>query len=564
MKTKKLALLLLSLVLSVNMGVTAKASEVESDKVENITEAVSETDLAVGDYFTVDYITYIVTSVTDTLEVGVYDASARLRAVAPPSSVTYNDVTYMVTSVTDGAFYNNTRMTSIVIPEGVRTVGDGAFRGCKNVTTISLPSTMETFTTMGFAGLESITLASGNEHFQLIDGVLFSKDGTKLWLYPSAKAGTTYTVPEGTTTIVESSFYENKNLQIINLANSITSVEAYAFYQANALTAMTLGRNVSSVGEYNFKGCPNLTSITLQNSGELGMYTIYDCASLETVTIDGSLSGYGAFALHELPNLEEYIVTSSPYFTTADKVLFYGTQLLRYPAAKEGTSYVVPKDTSVIAGLAFNCMQNTSEVILPEGVSLTVMAFQYPNDTTPMSIYFRDKESVTMSSSRSGVFVGLVEGSKIYLPTEAALASFNTYSSAINPAGSVTAEVGSIPSTAITLNSTEVELGVGQTYTLVETLTPFNSTDLVAWVSSDSSVASVSANGVITGVGNGNCTITATTDSGATAIANVSISEAGVAAYTLSRFEDTEIELEPSLPDYSSVVFNPEGKYAME
>ena len=444
MKKKKFSFLIMFAALMLTVmtfePTTVKAAELEDLHSEAAVSPASE--LAVGDEFTVSNITYCVTSVSPTLEVEAYYAPMRLTTITIPGTVTYNNVTYAVTSIPDGAFFDNYRTTKIVISEGVKTVGESAFQGCDAVTRIELPSTLESFTTMGFKSLQTITLASGNEHFRLVDGVLYTYDGAKLWLYPSGKAGTSYTVPEGTTVIGDSAFYENKYLQTITLADSVTTIEAYAFDTLNALTSITFEDSITSIGDHNLRSCPELVSVTFKNSGSLGNYCVYDCESLETIVIDGQLNGYGYFSLYDLPSLQQYQVTNSNYYTSRDGVLYRGTQLLRYPSAKTNTDYVVPDDTTVIAGLAFNYMQNTTTVVLNPGVTLNVMAFYYPNDTSPMTIYFRDETSVSLSASTSGVFVGMVTGSHIYLPTEAALESFNSYGSAVNPTNSATVGIG--------------------------------------------------------------------------------------------------------------------------
>lgn len=67
-----------------------------------------------------------------------------------------------------------------------------------------------------------------------------------------------------------------------------------------------------------------------------------------------------------------------------------------------------------------------------------------------------------------------------------------------------------VPCTGISLNKSTTELGgVGETETLTASVTPVDTTDTITWASSDASVATVS-NGVITAVGLGAATITAT------------------------------------------------------
>lgn len=73
-----------------------------------------------------------------------------------------------------------------------------------------------------------------------------------------------------------------------------------------------------------------------------------------------------------------------------------------------------------------------------------------------------------------------------------------------------TVVLDAVPCTGISLSSnSQAFTAIGATATITATLTPADTTDVLSWSSSDNSVASV-ANGVITSVGNGSATITAT------------------------------------------------------
>ena len=217
-----------------------KNEEIEVFEVSE-TEETEETPptATVGDRFTIDRIIYTVTSI-ELLTVEATGCSAFLTgALNIPETVTYNNVSYAVTSV--GSNFNNKELTSITIPEGVTTMADRAFLGCSNVTTINLPSTLQVFTRAGFAGLETINLAEGNEVYSVVDGVLFKDDGTKLWLYPSAKAGSSYDIPNTVTTIVGGSFYYNQNLVTLTIPDTVTTIELCAFDHCQGLQDITIG-----------------------------------------------------------------------------------------------------------------------------------------------------------------------------------------------------------------------------------------------------------------------------------------------------------------------------------
>ena len=93
-------------------------------------------------------------------------------------------------------------------------------------------------------------------------------------------------------------------------------------------------------------------------------------------------------------------------------------------------------------------------------------------------------------------------------------------------AATLTVTAATVSVTGVSLDKTELSLTVGGTETLTATVAPDNATDkTVTWTSSDSTVATVDQNGVVTAVAPGTAVITATTaDGGKTASCTVTVS----------------------------------------
>ncbi len=87
-----------------------------------------------------------------------------------------------------------------------------------------------------------------------------------------------------------------------------------------------------------------------------------------------------------------------------------------------------------------------------------------------------------------------------------------------------------VPATGLTLSPTSVTLSPNggkykQTEQLTATLTPSNATDELTWTSSNTSVATVDANGLVTAVARGTATITATDENGHSRTCSVTVKE---------------------------------------
>ena len=123
------------------------------------------------------------------------------------------------------------------------------------------------------------------------------------------------------------------------------------------------------------------------------------------------------------------------------------------------------------------------------------------------------------------------------IPAEVKVALFNLLSTAAYADTGLSDDIDTIETwalnhaTAISLSPSSATLNGITTQTITPTLTPSDTTDTVVWTSSDTDVATVT-NGVVSSIGNGTCTITATAGS---VSATCSITVTGVSAsYTVS------------------------------
>lgn len=124
-------------------------------------------------------------------------------------------------------------LSSLTIGNGVTKIRGFAFAGCSSLTSVSLPASVTTVGGGAFQHCDSLTaikVASGNMSFVSVDGVLFSKDKKTLVAFPAGKQVTSYTVPDGVTTVLSQSFYGSRELSSLVLPASLVTVEPEAFW----------------------------------------------------------------------------------------------------------------------------------------------------------------------------------------------------------------------------------------------------------------------------------------------------------------------------------------------
>ena len=97
---------------------------------------------------------------------------------------------------------NCTSLTYITIPYSVKYLSSEAFDGCSS--------------------LASINVSADNSKYSSSGGILFSKDKTKLKLYPAKKPGTSYTVPDSVRDINFDAFDGCSFLENITIPKSVT------------------------------------------------------------------------------------------------------------------------------------------------------------------------------------------------------------------------------------------------------------------------------------------------------------------------------------------------------
>jgi len=113
--------------------------------------------------------------------------------------------------------------------------------------------------------------------------------------------------------------------------------------------------------------------------------------------------------------------------------------------------------------------------------------------------------------------------------------------------------------TSIILNQTSISLPIGSTQTLTATVMPANASNkTVTWSSSDESVATVDANGNVTGITTGLATITATTNDGSDLSASCAVTVTGILANSI-QLDKTELEMSAGQSHKLTVTVLPAG-----
>jgi hypothetical protein len=98
-------------------------------------------------------------------------------------------------------------------------------------------------------------------------------------------------------------------LENVTLNYGLKSIGNYAFFQCDSLKSIEIPGSVTNIGEYAFYGCINLETVTL-NYGlkSISGYAFYRCTSLKSIEIPGSVTKIGVEAFRYCTGLQVLFV----------------------------------------------------------------------------------------------------------------------------------------------------------------------------------------------------------------------------------------------------------------
>lgn len=165
----------------------------------------------------------------------------------------------------DGVLYNFDKTTLVayptgktdtnyIIPNSVTVIGGGAFDGCRKLTSVSIPNSVKTISKSAFesSGLTSISIPNSVTSI----GYAAFNGCTKL---------TSVIIPDSITVIEGNAFAQCFELSFVRIPNSVTSIKLYAFGDSYGLTSITIPASVISIENLAFERCTALTEVVNLN-----------------------------------------------------------------------------------------------------------------------------------------------------------------------------------------------------------------------------------------------------------------------------------------------------------
>ena len=326
-------------------------------------------------------ISYSIDEEKKTAEAVRYDQSSSYVTI--PSTITVDGKVYAVVSIGEKAFWDNDKLQSVTIEDGVLDIKMGAFYYCRYLRSVKLPATLKSVGSYAFwkslslsniyipasltdlsanafseGGMSAYEVSPDNPVYSSEDGIMFNKDKTELLHFPAKKQVESFSIPEKVEKIGELAFECNQLNEVI-FHDKLLAIDDYAFFLCEKLAKADVPNSVEFVGESAFSRCYNLKEAHIPEKLTAIPPGLFEYGyQLEKVNIPSTVTSIGNSAFRYCWKMNDLSLPEG--LVEIGDEAFNGWKM---------TSLVIPNSVTTIGKQAFDGCTELKSLVLGNSVS---------------------------------------------------------------------------------------------------------------------------------------------------------------------------------------------------
>lgn len=220
-------------------------------------------------------------------ELSVYKCTSLFPEISIPKSINA-DKEYVVSEIGEKAFQNCSNISSVILPDSLKSIRKGAFIKCSSLEKINIPKSVNEIGDYCFhecVSLKKINFAS----FAKLISIGFC------------------------------AFYHCENLKSIFLPDSIVKIGKEAFLNCHNLEYVVLPKNLSIIDKEVFHSCSNLKPIKIPDSVKsIGYNSFYSCFNYNSILIPKGVESIDIHAFKNIDIISIYVNEDNRYYDSRD------------------------------------------------------------------------------------------------------------------------------------------------------------------------------------------------------------------------------------------------------
>lgn len=414
-------------------------------------------------------------------------------------------ISYNTEVASRSPFYSIAELKNLTLGESVGVIDKYMFSYCTGLEDVYLPDTIESVGLWGFRGCSSLKTVRFSEKLSQVSDYGFS-ECTSL---------DNVVFPASMTSIADNSFSNCTSLKKLDLGKSLMIIGPAAFKSDIALEGIEIPETLYGLGVEAFANCKSLPNVAIKAITSVGRQAFEGCTGLQWVSLsdkttslgENSFAGcsdikyiksYAEFPPEGLVNFVESVPANGTLFVPENSIDYY-----QYSPTWENWYSIRPLNDNVMVS---SVELDKTEVTFKATDTVQLSATVGGDDASDKGILWRTSEESIASVDANGLVTAIAVGTA----TITALASDG---SGVKAECHVTVDPTLVESIIIT--GDVASLKKGRTVELLASVLPTTATNSnLVWTSSNPTIASVDADGVVSAILTGEVEITATAEDG--------------------------------------------------